>query len=412
MKFTYIDKENLCVYTDGSIQKLESEYILRYRENLKRDKRNKEWKKNTDAMMYDDYFFEGESIIVSMYSISPTLEENKILYSFSVNETSGVYYKYTDDEKKTEAHFITSSEENFKDILMNRNGVIVGTVQKDPLTADIAVFSPQGGDYKCITGGDSLDENPFAVENGVFFYNSYGIGRDMNNDFVQYIPSEILKINTRSMEVETVISDEKNSYIKPVLDAEGNLYCIQKPGIEKEKNNVLLDILLIPVRIIQAIIGFISMFVRVFTGKPLINGKGKTSNGGSAAKNADEQKIFIHNHLLNVEKELKRNQKTEDSGFIPHSWRLVRFKKSTDGDFFNTQYDIKNGEELAKGVADFCITDEAVVYTNGKRIFELRFEDGEIKKKKLLNTDFCIKISAIDEKMSEAGKNKDLFYTL
>ena len=74
--------------------------------------------------------------------------------------------------------------------------------------------------------------------------------------------------------------------------------------------------------------------------------------------------------------------------------------------------DIKNGEELAKGVADFCITDEAVVYTNGKRIFELRFEDGEIKKKKLLNTDFCIKISAIDEKMSEAGKNKDLFYTL
>ena len=93
MKFTYIDKENLCVYTDGSSQKLESEYILRYRENLKRDKRNKEWKKNTDAMMYDDYFFEGESIIVSMYSISPTLEENKILYSFSVNETSGVYYK-------------------------------------------------------------------------------------------------------------------------------------------------------------------------------------------------------------------------------------------------------------------------------------------------------------------------------
>ena len=410
MKFTFIDKENLCVYTDGSVQKMESEYVTRYRENFKRDKRNKEWKKSTDAMMYDDYFFKEESTIVSMYSVSLTLEENKILYSFSVNETSGVYYKYTDDEKKTEAHFITSNEENFKDISMNRNGVIAGTVQKDSLTSDIAVFSPQGGDYKCITGGDSLDENPFAAENGVFFYNSYGIGRDMDNDFVQYVPSEILKINTRSMEVETVLADGKNSYIKPVLDGEGNLYCIRKPGEEKEKNNVLLDILLIPVRIAQAIIGFISMFVRIFAGKPLMNGKGKTSGGGSAAKNADEQKIFIHNHLLNVEKELKRNKKAEDSGFIPLSWRLVRFKKSTDGEFFETQYDINGGEELAKGVADFCLTDNAIVYTNGKRIFELQFTDGEMKKKKLLNTDFCIKISAIHGQKSE--KETDIFDTL
>ena len=407
MKFTFIDKENLCVYTDGNIQKLESGYITRYRESTKREKRNKEWKKSTDAMMYDDFFSESETVLASITALSPTFEDNKILYAFSVNETSGIYYKYTDDEKKTEAHFITSNQDIFKDIMIGAGGVILGTVQRDALTADIAVFSRQGGDYKYITGGDSLDENPFLGKNGEVWYNSYAVGRDLENDFVKYMPSEILKINTRTLDIETVLSSEKFAFVKPVLDGDGNLYCIRKPSEEKEKSSLFLDIILVPVRIVQAIGGFISMFVRVFTGKPLIKGKGKTAGGGSAAKNADEQRIFIHNHMLNVEKELKRNEKTEDSGFIPHSWQLVRFKNLGDGEFFNDKYDVENAEELAKGVADFCLADGGVVYTNGKRIFALTFEENEVKKKKLTNTDFCIKLGAVYGQKSET--ETDLF---
>ena len=407
MKFTFIDKENLCVYTDGSVQTFESDYITRYRESTKREKRNKEWKKNTDSMMYDNFFPESETVLVSVAALSPSLEDNKILYAFSVNETSGIYYKYTDDEKKTEAHFITSNVDVFKDISLHADGVILGTVQRDALTSDIAVFSKQGGDYKYVTGGDSLDENPFLCKDGVILYNSYAIGRNMENDFVKYMPSEILKINTRTLSVETVLSSEKYAFVKPVLDGEGNLYCIRKPSEEKEKGNLFLDILLVPVRIVQAIGGFISMFVRVFTGKPLIKGKGKTAGGGSAAKNADEQKIFIHNHMLNVEKELKRNEKTEDSGFIPHSWQLVRFKNVGDGEFFNDKYDAENAEVLAKGVADFCLADGGAVYTNGKRIFALTFEENEVKKKKLANVDFCIKLGAVYGQKSET--ETDLF---
>ena len=395
MKFTFIDKEQICVYENGKTEKYESSYVQRYRETSKRDQKNKEWKKNSDAMLYDDYFERNEKVIASIRSVSPTLEDNKLVYAFSVNETSGIYYKYTDDEKKTEAHVISSGEEEFSDIVVSQSGEIGGVVQRSAFTSDIAIFSKNGGDYKCITGGDSKDEHPFFGKNGDIFFNSYGVGRDMDNEFVKYMPSEILKLNVHSMQIDTIVSDGKYSYIKPILDSEGNLYCIRKPGEETEKSgNPFLKILLIPVRIVEALVGFVSMFVTIFTGKPLVEGKGKTRSGGGAAKNADEKKIFVHNHMLNVEKELKKNEKEQDAGFIPRSWKLVKIKKSDDD--FSAQYDHGMAEELASGVADFCLTEEngekILVYTNGKRVFALR-EDGE--KKKLVNTDFCVKIGAI-----------------
>ena len=405
MKFTFIDKENICVYENGKTEKYESGYVKRYRETSERDLKSKEWKKNSDAMLYDDYFEGDRRIMVSIHSVSPTLEENKLVYSFSVNESSGIYYKYTDDEKKTEAHLISSSEENFKDIVVSKRGELGGSVQRNSFNSDIAVFSKDGGDYKLVTGGDSKDENPFFGENGEIFFNSYGVGRDVNNEFVKYMPSEILKLNVRSMQIDTLVSDEKNSYIKPIFDKDGNLYCIRKPGEEKEKSNVFLNILLVPVRIVEALIGFVSMFVNIFAGKPLVDGKGKTRSGGGAAKNADEKKVFIHNHMLSVEKELKNNAKEQDGGFIHRSWKLVKIKKNDDD--FSVQYDHGIAEELASGVADFCLIEEngekILIYTNGKRIFEIR-ENGE--KKKLLNTDFCVKLGAVQ---SYGNTSDDLF---
>ena len=390
MKFTFIDKEQLCVYQNGKTEKYESAYISRYKENIKQEQKNREWKKKSDIMLYEDFYEKGEGRVQTEISaLSPTQEENKVIYAFSVNETSGIYYKYLDDEKKTEAHLLSSREEKFGDITVHESGKIAGTVQKDFYTSDIAIFSPSGGDYKSLTGGDGKDEHPFFGEDGDIWFNSYGVGRTMENEFVRYMPSEIVKINVHTMELETVISDSRYSYIKPILDENGTLYCIRKPGEEKEKRNVFLDILLIPVRIVQAIVGFISMFVTIFAGKPLMEGKGKTRSGNGAAKNADERKIFVHNHLLNVEEELKKNKKQEDCGFIPHSWKLVKIKK--DGD----TYKAENAEEIASGVADFCLTEKgALVYTNGKHIFAYDRQAGG-KRKKLLNVDFCISLGAL-----------------
>ncbi len=390
MRFTFIDKEQLCVFEDGKIEKYESAYITRYRENSKRDQKNREWKKNSDKMLYEDYFEGSERVRAEITSLSPTTEKNKLLYTFTVNETSGIYYKYTDDEKKTEAHFLSSNEESFRDLSMNEGGEIFGTAQRDTITSDIALFSKLGGDYKSVTGGDSKDENPFYKGKGDILFNSYGVGRNLENEFVAYMPSEILKLNVHSMEIETLVSDGKNSYIKPILDGDGNLYCIRKPNAEREKRNGFLEILLVPVRIVEAIVGFVSAFVNIFAGKPLVGGNKRTRGGNSAAKNAEQNKLFLHNQTIQVDKELKKNEKSEESGFIPRSWKLIKIPKENDD--FSVRYDPATAEELAHGVADFCLTEEnTLVYTNGKRIFEIS-ENG---KKKLANVEFCVRVSSL-----------------
>ena len=406
MKFTFIDQEKLCLYQDGKVEKYESTFLTHYRETSLRDVKNKEWKQSSDAMLYDLPFERNSRVVARLCSLLPTNEENKLVYAFTVNQTSGIYYKYIDDEKKTEAHYLTSNEDAFLDLTVCDNGEMAGAVQRTPLSSDIAIFAKDGGEYKTVTGGDSKDENPFLGENGVIYFNSYGIGRDMNNEFVRYAPSEILKLNTRTMEIETLLSDPKYSYIKPMLDKEGNLICIQKPAEDKESGNSLLNILLAPVRIIEAIVGFVSMFVKVFTGKPLVDGKGKTRSGGAAARMPDEESFLLHNYKLNVEEELKRNEKEEDGGFIPRSWRLVIFPKN-QGDFEKGAYQVC--VELAKGVADYTLIQEdgevKFLYTNGKRIFLLK-PNGE--KKKLCNTDFCVHIGAVQT----ASEETDLFGNL
>lgn len=403
MRFVFSDGEELGVYSDGDIKKFDSNYIVRYRETALRDAKSKEWKKKgRAARMTEDYYFESRDetrVEAAVHGVALTGEENKIIYAFSVNDTSAVYSKLLDDEIKTEAHVVSSNEVEFMSVSCNSDGRMLASVQTDPVTSKIAVFPKDGGDYKCLTGGDSLDENPcFDFGGKAILFNSYGVGRDENNNFVEYVPSEICRLDLATMDVFAVASDPKFSYIKPLVDSEGNIYCIKKPGTEKT-DNPLLEILLIPVRIVQALAGFLSMFVMCFTGKPLVSGQsGRSVNsGGGAAKNgrADAKKIFINNNLLNVEKELKKNKKQEDYGFIPSSWKIVRLGK--DG----------NGEtEIASGAADFCIVEEngveKIVYTNGRHIFSVA--DGE-KRKKLVNTDFCLKVGGL----TDVKTNSDLF---
>lgn len=401
MKFVFTDGEKIGVYDNGKTVKYDSAYITRYRENTIRTEKNREWKRQSEAMMSDELYMgvgQNNEVTATLNAVSLTLEENKLLYAFSVNETAGIYYKYTEEEKDPEAHFLTSNEVSFLSLAMTDSGDILGTVQTDSVRANIAVFSRNGGDYKSLTDGDSFDENPSFDEHGNLLFNSYGVGRDANNVFITYTPSEILRLQMRTMEMETVRSNNEYSYIKPIADGKGNIYCIRKPSVEKREGNLLLDILLIPVRIVQAIIGFIATFVMCFAGKPMLGGR-MGAGDGSMARNgkADPKKVFINKNLINVEKELKKNKKTEDFGFIPRSWKLVRLTVNKgDGGWDEC--------ELASGVADYCVLHEengerTLVYTNGKHIFA--FQDvANGKRKKVLDTDFCLKIGCLQKSFS------------
>ncbi len=404
MRFVFSDGEKIGVYKDGDIHRYESNYITHYREAAMQSVKSKEWKtkSHTARMLAEDYYFDEEDetrVEAAIHGVALTESENRIVYAFSANDSSAIYSKILDDEIKTEAHIVSSGDVEFMSVSYNANGEMLAAVQTDLYTSRIALFPKDSGDYKCVTGGDSLDENPsFDAGGKAVLFNSYGVGRDGNNNFVEYTPSEIYRLDLSTLDVEVLASDPKFSYIKPIADGDGNVYCIKKPGSEKTGGNPIVEILLIPVRIVQAIVGFVSAFVMCFAHKPLVSGQsGRSIGNGSAAKNAspDAKKIFINNNLLNVDKELKKNRKQEDYGFIPASWKLVRLARGETPE-----------TELASGAADFCIVEEdgkkRFVYTNGKHIFEV--EEGQ-KRKKLVDTEFCLKVGGLTTARADGGQS-------
>ncbi len=397
MKFAFVDGEKLCIHENGKTAVLESKYLSRARESALRSAKNKEWKRKTDMLVDDELYFDfDEEVRAAVHCVSHTDSEEKIIYSFSVNGTSGIYYQYVNDKEKTEAHLISSNEVEFVGFSVCKNGKILSTVQTSSVCANIAVMDNKSGDFQYLTGGDSLDENPSLDRDGNILFNSYGVGRDQNNAFVTYGPSEIYRFDNDAKETKLLISSEKFSYVKPIADKNGNIYCIRKPAIDPPDENVFLQILLIPVRIVQAIVGFISAFVACFAKKPLIQGQSARSigNGGESAKNgANTQKMLINNHLVNVEKELKRNKKWSDLGFIPRSWTLVKIC-GKDGSFDEyTEY------ELAFGAGDFCLVEEEnenhLIYTTGRQIFDVHDKGESGKRNKLFDVDCCVKVNAI-----------------
>ena len=398
MRIVFSDGERIGVFKDGKKEYYESRYLKNYRENAFRTAKNKEWKRSTDLMMEDGFFF-GEEVHVraQITSVSADTEENRVVYAFNVNETSGVYYKRTDDKEKTEEHIVTSAELEFSSLFMTSDGEMLGAVKNTPYNSKIVVFRKENGDFEYMTDGDSLDENPSFDEEKNILFNSYAVGRDENKVFITYLPSAIYKLNMVTLELEEVLMSEKFSYIKPVMNKKGELYCIKKPGVEKEEGNAFLDILLIPVRIVQAIVGFISAFVACFARKPIISGSSAQAigSGGELARNRDGKKLIIHNQTINIEKELKRNKKYDGGGFIPRSWKLVKIVFQSKDDFKGyTEY------ELASGVADFSIATETeekaeLIYTNGKHVFMVSDHGETGKKTKLFDVDFCLHVNCI-----------------
>ena len=403
MEFLFIDGEEICIYKDGEISEYKSGFIEKYKDATLRSIKTSEWRKKsrTEMLLNEYYPFDDEDEFkVKINSAWLVNDKTEILYSFTVNETSGIYKKYLNEENETEAHVISSSELEFSSIYYYDYG-IVASVNKNQITSDIAVFSQDLSDYKFVTSGDSLDENPYLHTDGKIYFNSYGVARDEVGNCLGYDNSEIYSLDIKTMEIKEIVNNRKYSLVKPVPYRNG-LLMIKKPTETEEKSNIFLDILMIPIRILQGIVGFISAFVTFFSGKPLVS-DGGSSNGYTRSKNlkTDEKRLFVLNNFLNVEKELKKNKRDRFPSFIPKSWKLILLKNlETEDNIIQQTY--------LSGIADYCVLDENnIIATNGKYVFLIKDEEKNYKVKALFKTSCCLKVFPVPEK----GKsfNEELF---
>lgn len=403
-KLAFTDGEKIGVFDGEKVYYLESAYIKRYREYAENSAKNDEWKyTGSGARFRGDYerYETRRKEKVHAYINGVQWNGDGVLYSFTVNETSGVYRKAVFEEIATpageksvpEEHVLTSSDEEILSMYAYGNEAVV-TVRKGYVSS-VGILNTKNAELKTLTAGDVRDANAFvsAKNPSLVYYDSAGAGMDADGDYTgKFSPSAICTLNLNTMEITEVLRDEKKSYFKPKTDADGNLYCIERPTKEKRAGNIFLDILLIPWRILQAIVMFVQMFVIMFTGKSLTS---ETSDGANPAKGKKDKahKIYIDGNIIEADKELKRNKKNKEKeyGFIPLSWKLV--KVSADG----------KTEAVKSGICDYTFAKDGGLYcTNGKRIFYLK--DGKCRK--IADTDMCLCVAAENPERKDAD---DLF---
>lgn len=388
MKFAFSDGTDICIYDDGKVTRRGSKFIEKFKAASINVERAKSWKHSGEGAKFrGDTHPDADDITFTenINGVYPTAD-GQVVYSFSVNDTSGIYKINPYDEKGEETHVINSVEYEFSGgCLDNNSNLLATTIRRNGYNSDIALFDLKSGDWRTLTEGDTLDEDPFiSPEDGnIIYFTSRGVGRDMNGTFAGYSPAGICKLNISALDIEEVAISDKYGYIKPVTHG-GKLYAIRIPSKEK-KPNPIIEILLIPFRIIQAIANFINVFVRAFTGKSLASGGSNPAKG----REYDSRKEYIKGNLINADKEMKRNAKKNksDYGFIPLSWQLI---------------EVESGKVIKSGIADYDIApDGTIIATNGRRIFSIKDD----KTTKLCNADCCLCV-AVEH---SSDKKTDLF---
>lgn len=387
-KFLFSDGEEVCLYDNGKITKQHSKFIEKFKKAALSVERAKSWKHSGEGAQFrGDTRPDAEDITFAhaINGVHFSSDENEAVYSFTINQTSGIYKMRLDDEKAEEVHIINSVDYAFSGGCLDaRSGMLATSLKRNYCNSDVALFD-KSGDYKTLTDGDTLDEDPFISpdDGNIIYFSSRGAGRDGNGNFVGFSPAAICKLNISELDIEEVAASEKCDYIKPVVHA-GKLYAIKIPAKEKAPNPII-EIALIPFRIIQAVANFINVFVRAFTGKSLASGGSNPAKG----RDYDSREIYIKGNLINAEKEAKKNAKKSksDYGFIPLSWQLV---------------EVESGKIIKSGIADYDIlSDGTVIATNGRRIFAIK--DGKCTK--IADAEKCLCVAA----KHESAKRSELF---
>ena len=380
----YTSENCIIVKTDTGVDEYVSEKIEKYCNAIKAINRKNEWKTsgagakfmNAYAPEYDDAAAKRETSINGAAALG-----DEVVYSATMGEVSGLFRK-TLDRNVAEGHIMSS-----RDIRIYRVSVFgdecaasVGNKQE----RHIAIFNIGSGQFRELTEGEVREDYPCYSRDGLrIFYSSAGLALTHTGVPVGVGPYGVFSYSMTRNEMEEILASDKFDCIVPREDNDGSLLFIKRPYRNAADNgNILLDILMFPVRIIRAIGGLLNFFSIAFGGESLRSGR---SAGDVKHKQMSEKDLFFDGNVINAQEMLRQNQRRGEKfpGIIPHSWELTRLNENGD------MHCIK------KGVMDYTICRNGdIVYSNGNAVIRLLADGSEqlIEKRRMANNliEMCV----------------------
>jgi hypothetical protein len=366
-QIAYISQGKLYLWSpDRPAQEIESEFGQSIQIRQQREQKKKVWKNRSlmEMMMPPTVAKQMQSQIqealvkINITSICPA-PQGRLLYALESNSVSGIFAFNPDPAR--EDRLFHNADFRVGHLAFNpANQLIACTTAYGNGLTNIATLPLDGSRPRDITEGDSIDLAPRWMGDQALVYQSAGIGRDDGGFMRSRSAFRIEQLDFQAQDITTLAEDPKSDLLGPQTDAQGHLYYIRRPYSNRAASlgfwGLLKQILWVPLRLLQAIYGFLDYFTQVYTGKPLM--------GALADRQTIDQPKLIKAWGDWITPEvLSQGNKAVDAeapALVPATWQLVRQRPQ------------REPEVIANSVLHYDLsTDGTIVYTNGSAIFKI-----------------------------------------
>lgn len=325
----YLSNHQLVYLKDQKQLTIPCQSVDLYKKNLEEIKQRKEWKsKGTGAQFMGIAHMPDMQQSSQIYPSDVVVTgQDQIIYAARLDEGTAIYAKSLSNLQELEGLVLRKNEFVVYDIAYDAHHQRLALSASAPYQHErhLSVLSIDGNRIQYVTEGECQDANPvFDAQNpDQIYYDSCGFAYDQHGR-VSIGPKRICLLNLRTGDLDSVLEDARYDFLKPQKDVQGNLYVLRRPYKQKTDSfGVLKDLILAPVRIIKAIIGWLDFFTQRYSGQSL-----KTTSGANPAKakQKTQEELFIEGNLINAQKARQQNSKTGEKypGIIPRSWELIK----------------------------------------------------------------------------------------
>ncbi|HZU25539.1 MAG TPA: hypothetical protein VFA04_08455 [Bryobacteraceae bacterium] len=354
----FLSSRKLHVRRDGATRVIESEFERSVRERAASIARRNDWKMHGLSAMVTGEAAAGLAnarpvpVMLTGLTAGP---EHGLLYSMETDAISGVFLL---DAEGCETRLFHTADFRIRHVAFDSGSAMVAAsaFHKDQARSNIAVLPMRGTDITEVTEGDSFDQLPQWVPGPrrQIVFQSAGIGRDAAGRIAGIAPSTIQRLDLDSGDLEEIASETGRDLFQPRQTEDGALWYIRKPhqqsGVVRPTFiGCLRDVALLPFRMARAVFQYFNVFSIMYTGKPLVSGR------GALQRRVDPRQLFIHSNIALAG--MAQGADEEGETVVPASWELVR--RAPSGHI----------ETVAKHVVAYDVAaDGSVLYSDGAGI--------------------------------------------